>query len=41
MSFLDVEDYHPPVSVGTVFGAMFPSSDWEVFFSFLLFSENH
>lgn len=34
MSFLDVEDYHPPVSVGTVFGAMFPSSDWEVFFFF-------
>lgn len=32
MSFLDVEDNHPPVSVRTVFGAMFPSSDWEVFF---------
>lgn len=35
MSFLDVEDNYPPVSsVGTVFGAMFPSSDWEVFFFF-------
>lgn len=38
MSFLDMEDNHPPVSVGTVFGAMFPSSDWEVFFFLSSFS---
>lgn len=40
MLFLEVEDNHLPVSIGTVFGAMFPSSDCEVF-PFLLFSEIH